>query len=200
VARWPKGSRGRPCQVCRHPQVGKIDWLICSGAGDVGTGRRALAKKFGLGENSIANHGKNHISAEYRASIVAGPWASQEELADLAAAENVSVLQNLRVLVNGHRLRWLASLEAHNDFAMIRHAQAMGELLWKIAKLTHEVAPPPSTLIQNNMQISLAEHPDLVGAITTLAEALRPFPEARRAAATALRTLGSGGKLIEAAD
>jgi hypothetical protein len=74
----------------------------------------------------------------------------------------------------------------------------MGELLWKIAKVTHEVAPPVS-LVQNNMSISLAEHPEYVRSITALVEALRPYPEARRAAAAALRGLDDP-KLIEAAD
>ena len=61
------------------------------------------------------------------------------------------------------------------------------------------VSAPPVSLVQNNMSISLAEHPEYVRSITALVEALRPYPEARRAAAATLRGLDDP-KVIEAAD
>jgi hypothetical protein len=189
MARKPGAHRGRQCSICGHPECGRIDFLIVSGAGEKGRGRRAIAEKFGLSEVAVYNHGRHHISPEYRKAILAGPFRSEDDLRQLVAEEGQSVVLNLRSIFNGHRQRWLAAMEGHDDGMMIRHAACMGELLWKIAKVTHEVAPP-QTFVQNNMSISLGEHPEYVRSITALVEALRPFPEARKAAASALRALG----------
>jgi len=134
-----KWRGGRQCQVCKHEQVGRIDYLIVAGGGGHGSGRRALA-------------------------------------------------------YNAHRSRWLMALEAGSDELMITHGRAMAEMLWKIGKLTREIAPPQQ-LIQNNT-VQIFEHPEYIQAITVLTAALRPFPEARQAASEALRALTA--KQIEA--
>ena len=201
MARKPGAHRGRLCSVCASPHCGRIDFLLVTGARLAGRGRRALAEKFGLSETAIYNHGKNHISAEYRKAILAGPFRSEDDLRQTAAEEGISVLQNYRSLFNGHRARWLSALEAGEDAVMLAHARGMTEMLWRIAKITQEVAPPQTqTFIQNN--ISITEHPEFVASISTLVEALRPYPEARRAAAAALRRLDRKPDplLIEAAD
>ena len=193
-----KWRGGRQCSVCRHPQRGRIDYLIIGAAGEHGYGRRVIAEKFGLNSNSVYNHTKNHISDEYRRAVLAGPLSgSERDLRELAADEGTSVLQNFRALYNGQRDRWLVALEASDDPVMISHGRQMTEMLAKIARITHEIAPPV-TLIQNN--VNLLDNPEYVGAITTLTRALAPYPEACRAAAAALRALASENPLIEAAD
>jgi hypothetical protein len=170
---------------------------MVTGAGTRGGGRLALSEKFGINVGSIYYHSQNHISAEYRRAILAGPFRSEEDLRELAAEEGVSVLQNFRALYNAHRARWLVALESGDDDALIAHSKAMSDMLWKIGKLTHEIAPP-QTFVQNNM-VQIFEHPEYLHAITALTAALRPFPEARRAAADALRGLdASAVPLIEA--
>jgi hypothetical protein len=193
--RWQGG--GRKCQVCAHEQCGRIDYLLVTAGGQRGGGRRALAEKFGVNQGSIYYHSVNHITAEYRRAILAGPFRSEEDLRQLAAEEGTSVLQNFRVIFNAHRARWLAAVEAGNDEMMIAHNKPMSDMLWKIGKLTQEIAPPQQ-FIQNNT-VQFFEHPDFLHAITALTAALRPFPEARRAAAEALRGLdASATPLIEA--
>jgi hypothetical protein len=187
-------GRGRRCQVCAHEQRGRIDYLIVTGGARRGSGRRALAEKFGVTEISIWNHGKKHISAEFRRAVLVGPLSSTDDLRQLVADESVSVLQNYRALYNGHRDRWLMALETGADEVMISHGRAMTEMLWKIGRLTQEIAPP-QTLIQNNT-VQIFEQPEYVNTITALTAALRPFPEARQAAAEALR--GLDVKQIEA--
>jgi len=193
----PKGKwrGGRQCQVCKHEQVGRIDYLIVAGGGGHGSGRRALAQKFGVTEISIWNHGKNHITPEYRQAVLAGPLRSENDLRELVAEEGISVLQNFWAVFNGHRSRWLMALEAGSDEVMISHGRAMAEMLWKIGRLTREIAPS-QTFIQNNT-LQIFEHPEYIQAITALTKALRPFPEARLAVAEALRLI-EGTKLIEA--
>jgi hypothetical protein len=152
----PKGkwAGGRQCSVCRHGQRGRIDYLIVSGAGEHGGGRRALAEKFSLSESAVYNHSRRHISAEYRRAILAGPLGSEDDLRELAAEEGVSVLQNYRAVFNGHRSRWLRALEVGDDDAMVKHGRAMDGMLWRIGQLTREIAPNAPMAIQANIFMS----------------------------------------------
>ena len=72
----PKGkwqhAANRPCNVCQYPDRGQIDHLIATADGSSGSGRRALAERFGISESSIYNHGKNHVTAEYRQAGLIG--------------------------------------------------------------------------------------------------------------------------------
>jgi hypothetical protein len=176
------------CSICKHPQVARIDYLAISGHGEHGHGRNAIAAKYNLSVGSLYNHLRKHISAEYRRAILAGPFASERDLRELAAEEGTSVLQSLRVIFNGHRHRWLLALEIGDDRSMIDHAKFMTNTLWKIGQLTQEILPTP-VIHQNNLQINLFEHPEYVQAFTRLSEALQPFPDARKAVAHALRGL-----------
>jgi hypothetical protein len=160
--------------VCRHEQRGRIDYLIVTGSGETGKGRRALAEKFGLSDHSIYRHGRNHISQEYKLAVLAGPFRSEEDLRSLAAEEGVSVLQNFRGLFNGHRQRWLNALESGDDVEMVRHARAMTEMLWKIGQLTREIAPNAHTAIQQNIFMT----PDFYNFERRAISVLRRHPEA----------------------
>jgi hypothetical protein len=148
----PKGKwqqTGRRCGVCQHPQRGRIEFLIVSSDGSNGTGRRAIAAKFGIKPGSIDFHSHNHISAEYRKAVLAGPFRSEDDLRELAAEEGISVLQNYRAVFNGHRMRWLRALEIGDDSAMIQHGRAMDGMLWRIGQLTREIAPHAPAIQQN---------------------------------------------------
>jgi hypothetical protein len=173
--------------VCTHPECGRIDYLLVVGQGKIGSGRRALAEKFGVKEISLWNHAKNHITVEFRRAVLAGPLNSEDDLQQLVAEESVSVLQNYRALYNGHRQRWLMALEIGADDVMITHGRAMSEMLWKIGRLTQEIAPPQQ-FVQNNT-VQVFDNPEYVAAITALTSALKPYPEARQAAAEALRSM-----------
>src|SRR6516164_2695460 len=96
-----KWRGGRQCQVCTHPQRGRIDYLIVAGGGGHGSGRRAIADKFGVKEISIWNHGKNHISEEYRRSVLVGPLTADEVI-----EEARSIIASLCSVYNGHYNQW----------------------------------------------------------------------------------------------
>jgi hypothetical protein len=133
-----------------HEQRGRIDFLLVTADGSNGTGRRALARKFGVDAQAIYRHNKNCISQEYRVAVLAGPFRSEDDLRQLAAEEGQSVLVNYRAVFNGHRSRWLYALEVGDDDAMVKHGRAMSEMLWKIAQISREIAPNgPTTAIQN---------------------------------------------------
>jgi hypothetical protein len=86
-------------------------------------------------------HGRDHITPEYRADVLAGPFRSEDDLRELAAEEGISVLQNYRAVFNGHHQRWLVALEIGDDDAMVKHGRAMDGMLWRIGQLTREIAP-----------------------------------------------------------
>jgi hypothetical protein len=170
----PKGKwREQSCSVCRHEQRGRIDYLLVTAAGETGSGRRGLAEKFGLSESSIYSHGKQHIS--------------------MVAEEGISVLQNYRGLFNAHRSRWLVALERGDDEAMVRHGRAMSEMLWKIGRLTREIAPNVHTAIQQNIFMT----PDYYNFERRALKVLRRHPEAMQDWLAEFREAPSA-RLIEA--
>jgi hypothetical protein len=128
------------------------------------------------------------------------PLENDEVLQDLSAKAGVSALENLRAVHAGVISRWLNALETKSDqffIALTAQARANIELL---AKLGKELAPAQTT-VQINNNIGPFERPEYVDAIATIVAALRPFPEARRAVAEALRSLEiarGGVPLIEA--
>jgi hypothetical protein len=165
---------GRPCQCCKHDDRGRIDYLIVSGAGEHGKGRRALAEKFGVSESSIHNHARRHISAEYRSAVLVGPFRSEADLRELAAQEGQSVIVNYRAIFNAHRSRWLHALEVGDDEVMVKHARAMDGMLWRIGQLTREFVQPGHTAIQQNIFMS----PDYYNFERRALKVLRRHPEA----------------------
>jgi hypothetical protein len=173
----PKGKWaqvGRLCQCCGHEQRGRLDFLIVSGSGEHGKGRRALAEKFGVSESSIANHSKKHISQEYRKAVMIGPFQSEADLRELAAQEGQSVIVNYRAIFNAHRSRWLRALEIGDDDVMVKHARAMDGMLWRIGQLTREFVQPGATAIQQNIFMS----PDYYNFERRALRVLRRHPEA----------------------
>ena len=134
---------GRRCAICLHEQRPRLDYLLVIGTvdGGKGTGRRALAAKFGVKPDALYHHSRAHISDEYRRAVLAGPFRSEEDLRQLVAEEGVSVLQNYRGLFNAHRSRWLYALEIGDDTAMVSHGRVMDGMLWRMGQLTREIMP-----------------------------------------------------------
>ena len=172
VGKWRNARR--PCSVCKHEHRGRIDYLLVTADGTNGTGRRAIAKKYGLTTSAVQRHANACITPEYRAAILAGPLRSEEDLRQLAADEGQSVLVNYRALYNGHRARWLHAFESGDDVAMVKHGRAMDGMLWKIGQLTREISPnAPTTAIQN-----IYMTPDYYNFERRALKVLRRHPEA----------------------
>ena len=176
------GQRDTRCTVCKHAQRGRIDYLIASGSV-----LKPLAGKFDLKYSAIYAHAKNHVTDEYKRAIRVGPFSSESQLRALCAEGSTSVLESLRGLYGGLVSRWLTALEAGSDKTLIMLTGKMLAALELQAKLTKELMPPSQTT--NVTNIAVFEHPAYLQAITALAAALRPFPEARRAVLPVLRSL-----------
>ena len=181
------GHREGTCRTCTHLERTRIDWLICSGSPI-----KPLARKFGLPAGSVYWHIRHHISPEYRASITAGPFSSEEQLKKLVSENESSVLDTLKALNSGVLTKWLAAFESDALDGFINLTASARKNLELMAKLNHEIAPPgPTSVVTNNNTIvSIHQSPEYLQTISTLAIALRPFPEARQAVAAALKGIG----------
>jgi hypothetical protein len=187
------GHREGTCKTCLHVERTRIDYLIATGAP-----LKPLAPKFGLKASSLYNHARRHVSHEYRAAVRLGPFDSEERLRQLCAEAGTSVVETLRAVNAGVSSRWLAAFEGGADDKFVSLTGQLRKNLELMARLTKELVPQPSVVTTNN--IVLFEHPEYVQAIASIAEALRPFPEARQAVVSALRSFSAASErpLIEA--
>jgi hypothetical protein len=182
--RTPRRLKGRACQVCRHPERGRIDYLLVVSLGTHGAGRRVLAAKFGVSRDSLARHGMNHISEEYRRSVRIGPFESEDHLRKLCAEAGTSVLERFNAIYSGLSNRWLAAFEIGNDDTLCRLSGQMQANLAMQARLTKELLPPGAhTEIQNNFYLS----PEIYNLQRRALSALRRHPEALKDFIRAMR-------------
>ena len=94
--RRPGSHQQIKCGICLHPERGRLDFLVCSGAGVQPT-----AKKFGVSYDSLRNHAAKHISQSYRDAVRLGPLQSEEQLRRLVAESGASVIENLKAIYSG---------------------------------------------------------------------------------------------------
>jgi hypothetical protein len=176
------GHREGSCKTCLHPERTRIDYLIATAAP-----LKPLATRFGLKPSSLYNHSKKHISPEYRAAVRLGPFESEERLRQLCAENGVSIVETLRAVNAGVSARWLVAFEAGADDTFVSLTGQIRKNLELLARLTRELVPQASVVTTTN-NLMLFDHPEYVQAIAGIAEALRPFPEARQAVVSALRS------------
>jgi hypothetical protein len=176
------------CSVCKHPERGRIDYLRATGAA-----LKPLAAKFGLKPSALYNHCRKHVSSEYIAAVRIGPLQSEEQLRRLCSEHGGSVIENLMAIYGGLASRWLSAFEAGDDGTLSLLTQRLHKNLELRARLTHELLPPGPTSVTNNI---LLNDPGYVRAITRIAEALRPYTDARQAVASVLRSLDAGDRLL----
>jgi hypothetical protein len=107
------------------------------------------------------------------------------------------VIEQLRAMNSGVQARWLAAFEAAADEQFIQLTGQFRKNLELMAKLTKELAPHQTNITNNTVVFS--QMPEFIATIAALSKALAPFPEARLAAAVALRMLDPGSErpLIE---
>jgi hypothetical protein len=192
-----KGSRTGRCQGCTHHERQRLERALAAGAS-----LRATARKFGVPYHSLRRHWLGHVDAQARAAYIAGAGIVKEELEQLVADTDLSILDHLRAIRAKLYFVFDAVSEAGDRLNLDRLAGRLHENLSLSAKLTGELQRGPLFNIQNNLMVS----PDYSRAIARIVAAVAPFAEARQAVIAALRELdaddlGPGGPvLIEAAD
>jgi hypothetical protein len=157
-------SEGR-CKVCTHSQRGLIDQDIAGGMNNSQT-----AEKWQLSRDSVRRHRLAHLSPALK-----GVLTRRESAGAVRALDR---LEDLHVKASAILDAAMADGKPSLSLAAIRELKGLTELL---ARITGELDERPQVQVLN-----VVADPAWVEARTRLLAALRPYPEAARAAALAL--------------
>jgi len=175
-----KGSRTGRCQGCNHLERVRIERLLAAGASIKGT-----ARKFTIDHHALRRHWLNHVSAEARATYIAGAGATKDQLEAIVADESLAIIDHYRIVRGGLYKGFGAASEIGDGNALALLAGRLHENLRDCARLTGELQQGPLLNVQNNVLVS----PDYARAIAVIVSAVAPYPEAREAVIAALRDL-----------
>jgi len=143
AGRW--GSGPLQCTVCQHPERGRIDYLIASGASMASAG-----EQFGLAKQRLSAHFKKHVSDRFKQMCAAQHLASFEDMLRNATEANIEAVDLCNLLIKGHMQRWAANLESGGDVMMTKHAAKVLETLELRSRITLELQPEARSLTVNN--------------------------------------------------
>src|SRR5690349_20290252 len=138
----PRRRPNGQCTICSHAERYQIELALVSGVST-----RAIAKKFGVSRDAAWRHHTNHVPAERRTQLVAGPL-KLTELAQKAADEGLALIDYLSMVRSVLLSRFLVTAETDDrpGTAMIGGrlleclrimAQLTGELTKTTANVTH---------------------------------------------------------------
>lgn len=170
----------RPCSTCNHPDRAAVEIALANGVAC-----RVLGLKYGLDPSQLSRHKTNHMGDELVARLRVRGARSDEELARIRDLESKSLLDNLiwqraRMYENADRCRKIGD-DAGERAAMGEAAKIValeGKLLGDLgAHIT----------VNHNNTVNLVALPQWHALRTSLARALRPFPDAYTAAIGALQ-------------
>lgn len=160
----------RVCTVCRHEKREAIDAALVEGV----TAISGIAALFRVSEDALQRHKAGHLPATL---------AKAQEAREVTTAD--SLLGDL-VRLRDRAYTLLEKAEKGNDIRTalsgIREAR---ECLALMGRIAGELKDAPT------VNIALVHNPEWRAIVATLLQALEPFPEARIAAARALRDAGA---------
>ena len=168
-----KGSLTGRCQGCNHPERVRIERFLATGAAIKGA-----ARKFAIDYHALRRHWRNHVSAEARATYIAGPAAAKDQLEEIVADESLGLIDHYRIVRGALYKGFSAAAELGDGHALALLAGRLHENLRDCGRLTGELQRGPLLNIQNNVLV-----------ITRIVSAVAPYPEAREAVIAALRDL-----------
>ena len=88
-----KGSRTGRCQGCNHIERVRIERLLAAGASIKGT-----ARKFEIDYHALRRHWINHVSAEARATYIAGAGLVKDQPEEVVADESLAMIDHYRIV------------------------------------------------------------------------------------------------------
>lgn len=174
-------SKTARCKTCHHPERARIEMQIANGVAIPRVTRQFSGG--GLTRKNVWYHWKMHVSQARKDTLrVVGLSDIKVDLDALKRVEGGSLLQNW--IAERARLQRIADVcEEKGLFTeAIRASTAIVRGLELIAKYLGELQTG-STTINQNFLVS----PDWVNLRSSIAAALRPYPEAQRAVLAALR-------------
>jgi hypothetical protein len=175
-----KGSRTGRCQGCNHLERVRIERLLAAGASIKGA-----ARKFEIDYHALRRHWRNHVSAEARATYIAGAGATKDQLEEIVADETLGLIDHYRIVRGALYKGFSAASELGDGNSLALLAGRLHENFRDCGRLTGELQHGPLLNIQNNVLVN----PDSARAIARIVSAVAPYPEAREAVVAALRDL-----------
>jgi hypothetical protein len=175
--------RGPSCSVCVHKDRARIEQGRIAGVS-----LDNLARKFGVGRDSIFRHMRAHVSDDVKAQYILE--APLKDLAATAAEEGVSLIEYFSI-IRSALLQLFQSAVACNDRngAAILSGRLV-EVLNAMGRLTGEILNASSvTNITTNNVAFLQSHPAFAKVQAVLLQALAAHPQARADVVAALRSL-----------
>jgi hypothetical protein len=157
------------CTICAHRERWRMEFWLAGGAS-----QRSVAKKMDVSYDALNRHWKNHVSAERKASLVAGP-IKLSELADRAAEEGQSLIDHFVILRNTLYRRLDVCDQAGDAGHVAQLSGRIIELLREMGKLTGQLAQGGISITQNNLFIS----PQWAEVQAVLVQVLARHPAAR---------------------
>ena len=174
------GNRPAKCTICSHRELAQIDTALARGVSVP-----AIARRFKLGIHSLYRHGRAHLPAQLRASLLAGPDLAGVDLEKLKESESQSLLDNLVSL----RHRLFACLDTAEEFGDAGMVTRVAGALHANLELTGKLLGDLGVGSTNVTNILIA--PQYIEMRVALVQALSAFPEARLAVAQALHQIES---------
>ena len=175
-----RGSRTGRCQGCNHVERVRIERLLSAGGSIKGA-----ARKFEIDYHALRRHWINHVSAEARATYIAGAGVAKDQLEEVVADESLALIDHYRIVRGALYKGMSAASEVGDNNALALLSGRLHENFRDCGRLTGELQRGPLLNIQNNVQVN----PDYTQAIARIVSAVAPYREARDAVIAALRDL-----------
>jgi hypothetical protein len=182
-----KGSRTGRCQGCNHLERVRI--ASCGRRVDQGT-----ARKFTIDHHALRRHWINHVSAEARATYIAGAGATKDQLEEIVADESLALIDHYRIVRGSLYKGFGVASEVGDSNSLALLAGRLHENFRDCGRLSGELQRGPLLNIQNNVLVN----PDYSRAIARIVSAVAPYPEAREAVIAALRDLDGASASVPA--
>jgi hypothetical protein len=129
-----RGSSTGRCQGCNHPERVRIERFLAAGASIKGA-----ARKFSINYHALRRHWRNHVSAEARATYVAGAGASKDQLEEIVAVESLGLLDHYRIIRGALYKGFSAAEELNDSNSLALLAGRLHENFRDCGRLTGEV-------------------------------------------------------------
>ena len=172
------------CTVCHHKERHRIEMLRVA----AGATFESLAAQFQLGRWAIMRHMANHVSADTKSALMAD--VPLRELADRAAAEDVSLLDHLMLIRRTVMGQMIGAAAVNDRTGTALLAGKALEVVKETGKFTGELlrSAPLQHITNNNVAVFMSS-PTYSRLERMLLERLAPHPEALRAVVEGLEQL-----------
>jgi hypothetical protein len=171
--------------VCQHPHRARIEQGRVAGIS-----LDNLSRKFGPSRDSIFRHCRDHLTEDQRASYICE--LPIKDLAEAAAAENVSVLEYLSIVRSTllQQFQLAASCNDKNGVGIL--AGRLTEILRVIGQMSGEILRAPAVAnVTTNNTINFVNSPIFADLQAMLVKRLAGHPDALAAVVEGLRELES---------